>query len=187
MTSGLESVGAYAPRIATAATSAVTFAAELGVRLAVAESLTGGLVADALVSVPGSSHAFSGAIVAYDTCLKASLLGVDEQLLETHGPVHSEVAKQMARGVRQACAVPLSAGEDSVRAGLGVATTGVAGPDPDPQTGQAAGTVWVGVSSVRGERAVKLDLGGSRDEIRMATVAAALEELLEELRLISNP
>ncbi|MBO1902105.1 CinA family protein [Leucobacter weissii] len=156
-------------------------------RIAVAESLTGGLLADALVSVPGASAAFSGGIVAYDTALKHTLLGVDAELLAARGPVDAEVARQMARGVRATCATPRQ-GADSASspsaardAEVGLATTGVAGPDPDPQTGQAAGTVWLGVSSSRGERSVGLRLSGERAVIRLATVEAALRELLTEL------
>ena len=79
---------------------------ELGVRFAAAESLTGGLLSATIVSVPGASRVFSGGIVAYDTALKSSLLGVDAPLLAARGPVDPEVATQMARGVRRACAVP---------------------------------------------------------------------------------
>lgn len=155
------------------AAAAIARATELGVRLAVAESLTGGLVAATLVSVPGASATLSGGIVAYDTALKASLLGVDAELLAEHGPVHPEVAIQMAAGVRSACAVA------GVPAHVGIATTGVAGPAADPQTGQPAGTVWIGVSSAAGERSVLVEgAAGSRNEIRERAVAAALKELL---------
>lgn len=151
----------------------VASATRLGARVAVAESLTGGLVAATIVSVPGASAMFSGGIVAYDTALKASLLGVDSSLLARRGPVDGEVAKQMAAGVRSACAV---AGVD---ADFGVATTGVAGPAPDPQTGQPAGTVWIGVSSEAGTRSVLVSpVPGSRMEIRERAVRAALAELL---------
>lgn len=156
--------------------------AQAGLRLAVAESLTGGLLADAFVSVSGASRVFSGGIVAYDTSLKHRLLGVDAELLERRGPVDGEVARQMARGVRAACAVPRSANEEALRADIGLATTGVAGPDPDPQTGQPAGTVWIGVSSDLGERAVLLRLAGDRAFIRAETVRAAMQELTRELR-----
>lgn len=158
------------------AAEAVALASRLGVRVATAESLTGGLLAATIVDVPGASRAFSGGVVAYDTALKASVLGVDEGLLAERGPVDSRVAEQMARGAREACAV---AGP----ADIGISTTGVAGPLPDPQTGQAAGTVWVGVSSAAGERAVSLGLSpaGTRETIRRQTVRAALEVLLAEL------
>ena len=161
-------------------------AVALGVRIAVAESLTGGLLADALVAVPGASRAFSGGIVAYDTELKRSLLGVDAELLESRGPVDAEVAKQMARGVRRACATPRVGAAQAVEAEIGLATTGVAGPDPDPATGQPAGTVWVGVSSALGERAVLLRSEGDRPRVRAQTVAAALRELAAELALLDD-
>ncbi len=166
------------------AAQVIRLATERGARLAVAESLTGGMLAAELVSVPGASLAFSGGIVAYDTALKHSLLHVDVRLLAERGPVDAEVARQMARGVRLACAVPASGvgGEaESTPADIGIATTGVAGPDPDPQTGQPAGTVWVGVSSSGGERAVELALSGDRAGIRAETVAAALRAALEEI------
>lgn len=173
------------------ATEVVTLAARLGVRLAAAESLTGGLLAGAIVAVPGASQVFSGGVVAYDTALKASLLGVDPELLRERGPVAGEVAQQMAAGVRRACAVPRRGSWPVVDGGppcgtpadLGVSTTGVAGPTPDPQSGQAAGTVWLGVSSARGERAVLLEGAGvHRPVVRAAAVSGALELLLEELR-----
>ncbi|MFV0434247.1 MAG: CinA family protein [Leucobacter sp.] len=191
------------------AAEVIRLAGDLGLRIATAESLTGGLVADALVSVPGTSLVFSGGIVAYDTALKHSLLGVDGELLRERGPVDAEVARQMAAGVRRACAVPGTsarpvggvpaapcAGEfepapgkapesedagELVAAAIGIATTGVAGPDPDPQTGQSAGTVWIAVSSGEESRARRLALSGDRVAIRVATVNAALEMLLEEL------
>lgn len=161
-------------------------AAGLGIRVAVAESLTGGMLADAFVSVPGASRVFSGGIVAYDSWLKGSLLGVNEGLLQREGPVHPQVAQQMARGVRHACAVaraPL--GEVSV-ADIGLSTTGVAGPDRDPATGQPAGTVWVGVSSRLGERAVLLQVSGSRADIRAQSVRAALDECAAELTALGE-
>ena len=160
--------------------------AAAGIRVAVAESLTGGLLADAFVAVPGASAVFSGGLVCYDTALKASLLGVDEALLRERGPVDGLVAQQMARGVRAACAVPRGQSSAQVPADIGLSTTGVAGPDPDPQTGQPAGTVWVGASSLRGDRAVILHLEGGREDIRKAAVGAALALLREELAALSD-
>ncbi len=168
----------------------ILLATELGLRVAVAESLTGGLLAAALVRVPGASRVFSGGVVAYDTFLKRTLLGVDAVLLAARGPVDERVAKQMALGVRRACATPLSASASDiggvVNADIGLSTTGVAGPDPDPATGQAVGTVWVGVSSVLGERAVPLLATGDRQQIRDQAVALALGELAVELLALAN-
>ena len=165
------------------AAAVVALARRAGVRLAVAESLTGGLLASALVGVPGASLVFSGGVVAYDTALKRSLLGVDGALLRDRGPVDATVARQMAAGVRRACAVPDAArpGAPARPADVGVATTGVAGPDPDPQTGQPAGTVWIGLSSSAGDAAVPLRLAGDRAEIRTAAVAAALRHLADRV------
>lgn len=146
-----------------------------GLRVATAESLTGGLLAAELVDVPGASLAFSGGIVAYDTRLKASLLGVDAALLAAVGPVDALVARQMADGVRRACAL------DGVPADLGISTTGVAGPDPDPQTGLPPGTVHIGIATAAGSRAVSITLDGDRPAIRAATVARAVAEALAEL------
>lgn len=162
----------------------IALAARLGFRVAVAESLTGGLLAAALVGVPGASRVFSGGVVAYDTFLKRTLLGVDASLLAARGPVDERVAKQMAFGVRRACATPAvsaAVSDDVADAEIGLSTTGVAGPDPDPATGQAVGTVWVGVSSALGERAVLLHAEGDRQQIRDQTVALALGELAVEL------
>ncbi|MGO3147298.1 MAG: CinA family protein [Leucobacter sp.] len=164
------------------ATRVIELAKELGVRITVAESLTGGLLASALVDVPGASHVFAGGIVAYDTELKASLLGVDRELLRTRGPVDIRVAEQMAVGVRKACAR-----EDLGPVDIGIATTGVAGPDPDAQSGQIVGTVWIGVSSPLGERSVRCEeLAGDRQKIRQASVQAALAQLYSELRSIQD-
>ena len=182
-------------RIAELAAGVVRLASEQGVRIAVAESLTGGLLADAIVSIPGASRVFSGGIVAYDTALKHSLLGVDASLLRERGPVDGKVARQMAAGVRRACAVPRTAegagdgvgaardgmqsGGDPVPADIGIATTGVAGPNADPQTGQPAGTVWIGMSagSSADSTSILLSPVGERPAIRRESVAAALEHL----------
>ena len=146
---------------------------ERGTTVAVAESLTGGLLAAELTSVPGASAVVLGGAVVYATELKHTLLGVDADLLAAEGPVHPEVARQLAVGVRDRLAV---AGR---RADLGVATTGVAGPDP--QGGRPVGTVYIGISSDAGARSVALALTGDRDGIRRQTVAEAVQALADEL------
>jgi nicotinamide-nucleotide amidase len=135
-----------------------------GETLAVAESLTGGLLAATIVDVPGASRVFRGGLVVYATDLKATLAGVPADLLAAHGPVHPEVATALAAGARQRC-----------RADWGLGTTGVAGPDP--QDGVPVGTVFVAVSSVHGELVRPLQLSGPRPRIRAGAVAAALELL----------
>ncbi|MCD1572094.1 CinA family protein [Agromyces mediolanus] len=163
---------AGAPRMDETA-ALVAELARRGLRLAVAESLTGGLLAAELIRIPGASAVVNGGIVAYATPLKHRLLGVDAELLAAEGAVHPEVARQMARGARAALAV---GGRD---AELGIATTGVAGPEP--QDGRAPGTVYVGVSGPDGERAVELRLSGDRVAIRAETVRRAVRELRAEL------
>ena len=144
---------------------------ERGMTLAVAESLTGAALSAAIVAVPGASDVLNGAVVAYATPVKSSLLGVDPELLEARGPVDPDVARQMAIGARAALAV------DGRPADTGLATTGVAGPTA--QGGQPVGTVHIGVSV--GERVLsrRFLFAGDRAAIRAATVEAALELLLE--------
>jgi nicotinamide-nucleotide amidase len=132
-----------------------------GQTLAIAESLTGGALAAAVVDVPGASAVLRGAVVAYATDLKHALLGVDADLLTTEGAVHPEVARQMADGVRERLA-----------ATWGLATTGVAGPDP--QDGVPPGTVYVAITGPNRDRVERLLLPGGRDEVRAATVRRAL-------------
>ncbi|MFC8719960.1 CinA family protein [Kitasatospora sp. NPDC057198] len=139
-----------------------------GATLAVAESLTGGLLAAALVGVPGASAVFRGSVTAYATELKASVLGVDEGLLDVYGPVHPVVARQMAEGVRRL-----------LGADWALATTGVAGPEP--QGGQPVGTVHVALAGPTGTEALPLRLSGGRDTIRHGAVDAALGLLLRRL------
>ncbi|GAA3376424.1 CinA family protein [Streptomyces sannanensis] len=142
---------------------------ECGETLAVAESLTGGLVAAELTSVPGASKAFRGAVTAYATELKRDVLGVDGTLLAQRGAVDPEVAQQMAAGVRRV-----------LGAVWGIATTGVAGPDP--QDGQPVGTVYIAVAGPHGTgKTVGLRLNGGRAEIRIESVRRVLELLSSEL------
>lgn len=143
--------------------------AERGWTVAVAESLTGGLVAAELTSVPGASRSFRGSVTAYATEVKRDVLGVDGALLAARGAVDPEVARQMARGVR-----------GLLRADWGIATTGVAGPAE--QDGQPVGTVYAAVSGPGGaEPVAALRLDGDRAGIRFGSAAAVLDLLLGEL------
>ncbi|SDH22336.1 CinA family protein [Agrococcus jejuensis] len=154
------------------AADVVRLAREAGATIAVAESLTGGALASAIVDVPGASAVLRLGVVAYDTAMKAAVLGVDAELLAQRGAVDGDVAAQMAAGARLLADV---AGPATV----GVATTGVAGPEP--QDGHAVGEVHVGVATAAGARSIRLDLAGDRAAIRAATVAAALDALVAEL------
>ncbi|WP_438353299.1 CinA family protein [Microbacterium sp. CJ88] len=139
--------------------------AERGWSIAVAESLTGGLVASTLVDVPGASASLRGGVVAYATDVKRDVLGVDADLLAVEGAVHPEVARQMAEGVRRL-----------LGADVGVATTGVAGPEP--QDGHAVGTVCIAVDTPADASSITVLLPGGRAEIRRAAVDRALADCL---------
>jgi nicotinamide-nucleotide amidase len=152
-----------------AAAAAVHMLVERGETVAVAESLTGGLVAATVVEIPGVSRVFRGGFVVYATDLKHSLAGVPEDLLAERGPVDPDVALALARGARGRCA-----------ADWGMATTGVAGPEP--QGGRPVGTVYVAVAGPAGERVRHLRLDGPRAAVRTASVAAVLTLLTDELR-----
>ena len=137
-----------------------------GQTVAVAESLTGGLVVAALTDVAGASRVVRGGVVAYATAVKADVVGVDPALLRREGAVHPDVARAMAEGVR----VLLSTT-------YGVATTGVAGPEP--QDGSPVGEVHVAVAAPGGTRVhtLAVDPGLGRSGVRGEAVAAALELL----------
>jgi nicotinamide-nucleotide amidase len=141
-----------------------------GQTLALAESLTGGDLAATVTAVPGVSATFRGGVVAYATELKGDLLAVPADLLARHGPVHPLVAAAMAAGARQ-----------RLGATYGLATTGVAGPDP--QDGHRPGEVYLGLAGGRPVRQLhrRLDLTGDRAAVRAATVLAALGFLHELL------
>jgi nicotinamide-nucleotide amidase len=157
----------------TDAAAALEALRDRGWTLAIAESLTGGALADAFVRVPGASAVLVGAVVAYATPVKASVLGVDRALLDREGPVHPEVAAQMADGVRRSLAV------DGRPADVGVATTGVAGPDP--QGGRVPGTVYLAVATPHGRHAVGMNLSGDRQAVRRGAVEAAVGLVLSAL------
>ena len=132
-----------------------------GETLGCAESLTGGLLCDAIVQVPGASRVFMGGIVAYDEGRKASLLGVQPQTLARHTAVSAETAREMAAGARERLNVTYA-----------LATTGYAGPDGDD-----VGLVYVACAGPKGVTAKECRFTGSRPEIRKQAVQAALNLL----------
>lgn len=150
---------------------AVVIAATLAGRtIATAESLTAGLVASTIASVPGASNVLRGGIVAYASDLKVSALGVPASLVEQGGVIQAPVAGAMAVGVRSWAS-----------ADFGLASTGVAGPDP--QDGHPVGEVHVAVAGpVDGAiRTHSLTLTGDRDGIRHGTVLVLLGMVLDAL------
>lgn len=132
------------------------------IKISVAESCTGGLLGARLTAIPGSSEVFVGGILAYDNKVKRHLLGVTDEELEEQGAVSELVADTMARSVRE-----------QLKTDIGIAITGVAGPGGGTAA-KPVGMVWVALSGI-GERAVCLRLFGTREEVRMRAVQAALD------------
>ena len=156
----------------TAAVSAIDIVDALrgtGQTLATAESLTGGLLCATLVDVPGASDVLRGGVVAYLPDTKRDVLGVDADLIERVGTVHADVAAAMAEGALRV-----------LGSTWGVATTGVAGPEPSE--GKPVGTVHVAVAGPGGVQTRDLSLHGDRALIREQAVDAALSLLIGRLR-----
>ncbi len=139
-----------------------------GETLAVAESLTGGLLAGRLTDVPGASAVFQGGVVTYATDAKTSVLGVDAGLLATSGAVSTEAAAAMATGVR-----------DLLGATHGLAVTGVAGPGE--LEGQPVGTLHIGIAGPFGVATRSARLPGDRPQNRTYAVVQALDALRRTL------
>ncbi len=153
------------PAPAELASQVISALSERGQTVAMAESLTGGLLTAALVEMPGASVVLRGGVVAYATDLKSRVLGVDVAQLAATGPADPGVAAQMASGVRTL-----------LEADWGVATTGVAGPGP--QDGVPAGTAFIAVAGPDGGIAsAGLQLAGGRSQVRARSVQRALQLL----------
>ena len=151
----------------------LSLATARGLRLATAESCTGGMVAARLTDVPGSSASFVGGVVAYADEVKSSELGVPEELLAEHGAVSPEVAVAMAEGAR-----------DRLGADVAVAVTGVAGPGGGTPE-KPVGLVHIHAAGPNGSLARMLDLPGEREQIRVRATVTALH-LLRALLLGSR-
>jgi nicotinamide-nucleotide amidase len=143
---------------------------ERGLTVGVAESLTGGGIADALVSVPGASACFRGGITAYDNTVKTSLLGVEEAILREQGAVSAETAAAMARGARERLGVDFA-----------VAATGVAGPT-GATPGKPVGLVWFGLAFPNGAVDTQcMRFPGERGDVRQRAITHALRLLRQAL------
>ncbi|MGZ5390222.1 MAG: CinA family protein [Aeromicrobium sp.] len=138
-----------------------------------AESLTGGLVCAALVAVPGASDVVRGSIVAYTTDAKTDVLGVPADLITQYGTVDEHVASSMANATRR-----------RFGSTYGLATTGVAGPDPSE--GKPAGTVHIAIAGPEGTESWLLDLAGDRAMIRNSTVSELLSRFVDRVREASR-
>lgn len=131
--------------------------------LAVAESCTGGLIADRITNVSGSSAYFERGIVAYSNESKVQLLGIAREDIETHGAVSRVVAESMAKGIRTLA-----------KASIGLSTTGIAGPTGGTPE-KPVGLVWVGYADQRGALAVRFTFGDQRLRVKERASQAALE------------
>lgn len=140
-----------------------------GVRLAVAESCTGGLIGARLTEVPGSSDVFAGGVIAYENVAKTSLLGVPAALLEREGAVSEPVAAAMAEGALE-----------RLGADLTVSVTGIAGPGGGTDA-KPVGTVCFGLAGRGGTATRRSILIGTRSEIRRRAAQAALFLLFQRL------
>lgn len=142
---------------------------EKGLKIAVAESCTGGLIADRITNVPGSSKYFERGIVAYSNEAKIQILGVSEELIKNYGAVSREVAEAMAEGVRKI------SGAD-----IGISTTGIAGPTGATLT-KPVGLVWIGYSDKNETFAKEFRFGDDRLENKQRASQMALEILRRKL------
>lgn len=155
--------------VLAASRKVLTEARARGLHIGTAESCTGGLIAGALTAIPGSSDVFDRGAVVYANQAKMEMLGVPADLLEQHGAVSAEVARAMADGALA-----------NSTADIAVSCTGIAGPGGG-SVEKPVGLVYLAVAREnRGTRHIECRFGEiSRDEIRMRTVAAGLQLLLE--------
>ena len=134
--------------------------------VALAESCTGGRVAQLLTAVPGSSSVVLAGVVAYSNASKVRILGVDKALIDAHGAVSSAVAAAMAEAIR-----------DQTGASIGLATTGIAGPDGGTEA-KPVGTVYIAIATESGTHTERLQLSGQRDQIQCRAAVAVLHRIL---------
>ena len=136
---------------------------DLQLTVATAESCTGGLLGKSITDISGSSAVYPGGVISYCNRIKHEILGVDQDLLDTLGPVSEPVARQMAEGVRSV-----------IGADLGLSVTGIAGPNSD-ETGRPVGLVYIG-ASFNGRTLVReYQFDGDRGAIRAQSAEAAAD------------
>jgi PncC family amidohydrolase len=143
-----------------------------GLRLAVAESCTGGLISHRITNISGSSRYYLGGVTAYANEAKMQLLRVSQDTLELNGAVSAETVLQMARGVRQA-----------LGADIGISTSGVAGPTGGTPE-KPVGTTWIGFSTAEGEEARHFLFQGERLSVKEQAAEAALQLLADHLQVV---
>lgn len=161
-------------RISSLAAAVIKLAIEAKTSIAVAESLTGGLLSGALSAVPGASKVLLGGVVCYSDGIKTQWLGVSPQLIANQTSVDAEVAAQMAEGLRDRLLHI-----DASSALLALSTTGVAGPEPVGSN--AVGTVFLGLANPEQVMVFAERFDGDRESVRLQTVFRGLEILREQL------
>lgn len=168
---------AFSAKIYELAESVLAEAREKGVRLACAESCTGGLVSAALTEVPGSSDVFAGGVVGYALDAKERILGVEPSILHAPGigAVSSACAEAMARGA-----------SELFSADMAVSVTGIAGPGGE-EPGKPVGTVWFACRTPAGVESDAVCFAGSRAEVREQALMHALALLCGHLADFPHP
>jgi PncC family amidohydrolase len=141
-----------------------------GLKLALAESCTGGLLGSRITDVPGSSEYFLASVVAYSYEAKADLLGVSWDTLNTKGAVSRETVLEMARGIRHL-----------LKADIAISVSGIAGPGGGTPE-KPVGTTWIGFAAQDREWAEVFQFSGNREENKVASADAALKLLLDYLQ-----
>lgn len=141
---------------------------ELEQTLAIAESITGGMVASNICAVPGASQVFLDGVVSYSNQSKIIRLGVSEKTIFSYSPVSEKCAAEMAKGVRQA-----------LNTNIGISTTGVAGPEEFDKDGNPRGLFYIGVSTDKIDRVYEFKVDLDREKNRCFAAQKALEILLE--------
>ena len=137
--------------------------------ISTAESCTGGYIAHQIVSVPGSSSYYAGSVISYSYDVKTTELGVDPEILNTHGAVSQPVVEQMARAVRE-----------KMKTDYSIAASGIAGPGggtPD----KPVGTVWIAIGTPKRVFSKCYQFGGNRERNIMVTSLTALNMLRKEI------
>ncbi len=145
-----------------------------GVTVSVAESCSGGQVADRITNVPGSSNYFIGSVVAYSNQMKVSQLGVSEGAIRDFGAVSAVVAEEMAGGIAGIT------GSD-----YALSITGVAGPEGGTEE-KPVGTVWFGIVTPFGRERKRIQFAGTRQEIKRKVSSFAIFNLMKAIRSGGN-
>ena len=144
-----------------------------GLTLAVAESCTGGLLAERLTAVPNASRVFAGGAITYNNALKTAFAGVPADLLANRGAVNDATARQLAEGIRHTCGTA-----------LGLSITGIAGPaiTSGPDKDKPVGQVFIGLSDGEDTQVKQFQIPGDRDRVRLWSTQYALEMLRRSLQ-----